>query len=140
MVDVAEYPGLDDPLVGGLVHRVVVALVANLEHAVVAQRGGAHAFTALQVPRHHLLAQDVLAGVETPDRELRMGPERRRHDDGLDILLLQHLAPVRVVTRRGHAVAGKHGIGQLQLCRVDVAEGAHGAVVGVDVGQLRPPL
>ena len=140
MVDVAKDAGLHDPVVGGLVHRVVIPLVSDLEHAVIAQRRRAHAFAALQVPRHHLLAQDVLAGVETTDGEIRVGPQRRRHDDGLDILLLQHLAPVCVMARRRHAVLGQHAIRELQLRRVDVAEGTHVAVVGIDVGQLRPPL
>ncbi len=115
-------------------------LISDLEHAVIAPRRRAHPFAAVQVPRHHFFAQNVLARLETTDGEIRVGPQWWGHDDCFDILLLQHLAPVCVMPRSRHAVLGQDLVGDLQLRGVDVAEGTHVAIVGIDIGQLRPPL
>ena len=140
MVDVPEGAGPDDAVVGRLIHRAVVALVADFEDPPVGLRGGAHPLAAGDVPGHHLLAEHVLAGLEAADREIRMRPERRSHDHRLDVFLLQHLAPVRVVPRHGHRVLLEHRVGQRELRRVDVAERTHLGVLRVDGPELRAPL
>ena len=58
----------------------------------------------------------------------------------LDVFLLQHLAPVRVVPRHGHRVLLEHRVGQRELRRVDVAERTHLGVLRVDGPELRAPL
>src|SRR5437764_15368584 len=78
VVHVAEYAWFDDAVERSLVHRVVVSLVADFEDAAVLLGRGLHPLAAGDVPRHHLLAEDVLACVEAPARNLGVHPERRR--------------------------------------------------------------
>ena len=140
VVDIPDRAGLDDPVVGRLIHRVVVTLVADFEDPVVPLGGHPHPLASLDVPGHHLLAEHVLAGLQTADGEVRMRPQRWRHDDRFDVFLLQHFAPVRIVARRRHRVLCEHGVRERQLCRIDVAERAHLRVIGVDVPELCAPL
>ena len=140
VIDVAERARLDDAVVGGLVHRARQALIGDLEHSVVLARRGEHALAARDVPRHHLLAEHVLAGVETADGEIGVRPERRRHDDRLEILLLEHVLPVGVMARGRPRVLRHHLVGGLEAVRVDVAERAHLGVRRIDVAEQRSAL
>ncbi len=140
VIDVAEDAGLDDAVVGRLIHRAGQALVADLEHLVVLARRVAHALAARHVPRHHLLAQHVLARVEAADRDIGVRPERRRHDDRLEIFLLQHVLPVGVVPGRRPGVAAHDLVGGLEAVGVDVAEGPYLGERRIDVAEERPAL
>jgi hypothetical protein len=117
---VAEHAGFHDAFVGRLVDGVVVALVADFEHLAGAPRRRPHTLAALDVPGHHLLAQHVQAGLEAADGDLGVHPERRRDDDALERLLLDHLAPLGVVRGLGVAALLEHRVGLGELRRVDV--------------------
>ena len=86
------------------------------------------------VPRHHLLAEHVLAGVQAADGKIGVHEERRRHDDRLEIFLREHLLPLAVVRGGRQLVPAENRVGLLQLRRIDVAERAH-----LDEWRLRDP-
>jgi hypothetical protein len=84
VVNVAEQLPLDDAGVGGAVNGVVVALISNFEHRAGFAGRRDHPFTADDVPRHHLLAEDVLARGERLRHDVGVRPQRDGHDDRLD--------------------------------------------------------
>ena len=139
-IDVAEESRLDDAVVRGLVHRVVVALIADLQDLPILQRRLPHAFAARDVPRHHLLAQHVLARVEAPAHDVSVGPEGDRHDDALDVFVGDHVLPVRVVFRGRASLLLQHLVGLRELRRVDVGHRGHGRVGGIDLCEQHAPL
>ena len=126
-VDVAQHTRLDDALEGRLIHRVVVALIADLEDTVRRDGGRAHALAARDIPRHHLLAEDMLAGFEAAHGDVGVRPQRHGDDHGLDVLVRDHVAPFGVVLRRGQAPFLEDFIGLGQLRRVDIGHGQDGA-------------
>ncbi len=140
MEDVTQGSRLDDALVGGLVDRVVEALIADLEELAGLLGRVDHAAAAGAVPGHHLLAQDVLAGLERADRHLGVQPQRHREDDGLEVLLLDHRLPVLVVRGLRHPRLGHHLVGFLEVSRVDVADGLHVRVGGIGRAEEHPAL
>jgi len=97
VINLAERARFHHALVRGLVDRVVVALVADLEQLVVPARGVRHGLVALARLGHHLLAQHVLAGVEASGDDLGVHPQRRRGDDRLEVLVLEHVLVFDVV-------------------------------------------
>ena len=121
MVHVAQQAGPHDVLVGGLVLRCVETGVPDLEHAVVLPGGLGHLPAAFLVVRHHLLDEDVLARLQAPDGHFGVVPQRRRDDDGLDVLLGQHVAPLFVLARRRPSPLHKAVTRFVPALRVDVA-------------------
>jgi len=135
VVDLAQAARLDDPLVGGLVDRIVEALVADLEQATALLRRLLHATAALGIPGHHLLAEDVLARLQAARGDLGVQPERQGEDDRFEVLLLEHRLPVVVVLGRRRSCLGQHLVGLLEPARVDVAHGPNRRVRRVGLAE-----
>ncbi len=140
VINVAERAGLENAVVSGLIERARQPLIRNLEDLVVLPRRRAHALAARHVPRHHLLAEDVFAGVEATHRDVRVRPQRRRHDHSLEIFFLEHVLPVGVVSRCGPGIPLHYFVGSLETVRIDVAERADVCVRRIDVAEERAAL
>src|SRR5438445_1619272 len=140
VVEVAELARLDDALVRGLVDRVVVALVADLQDLPGLARGFPHALAAGIVPRHHLLAEHVLARLHAPGRDVGVHPQRGRHDDRLEVLLLEHVLPLGVMARRVEALLLEDLAGLAEGEGVDVGQREHVGIRGVRLLEQHPPL
>ena len=140
MVHVAEDAGLHHALVRGPVDRVVVALISDLEHAPRLRGGLHHALVPGLVPRHHLFAEHMLAGVEARRDDLGVHPQRHRRDDRLEVLVLEHVAELDVMLRGRLAVLLEDLVRRRERRRVDVGHRADLREVRVDVPEQRAPL
>ena len=140
MIHVAEQSALHDAVVGGLVDRAVAALVANLQNLARLLGGLRHALAAFHVPRHHLFAEHVLAGLEAADRDLGVLPERQADEHRLEILLLEHVGPLDIMRGFGQLPLLQRLVGALQRGGIDVADRANRAVGGIDVVEERASL
>ena len=85
--------------------------------------------------RGRLLDQDVLAGSERAPRELEVGRDRRRDDDGVELVVGEHL----VEARRSSAPAGSERRG-LASCRIRVAEPGELRQLGEVAREVRSPV
>ncbi len=95
MVDVSD-DALPDELVRLLVQGVVVALMTHLEMLARRIGGFDHAAATLDAVGHGLFGENVLSRVERVDGERLVHPEGSRNEDGLDIVMFQELAMIRV--------------------------------------------
>ena len=90
--------------------RARALLGPHLDDALVSTCGAQHPLTFAHSPGQRLLDVDVLAGGAGQDRHERMPVIRRRHDDRVDVLAVEHAPEVgeggRVVA--GHRDALRH--------------------------------
>src|SRR5215813_4660363 len=122
-IDIPEHSGSDDVQIRGLIHRVVEALVADFEHSPIPRRRGEHSLSAGDVPGHHFLAQDMLASVQAPHRDVRMRPERRGNQNRLNIFLGEDVLPIPIEARFRPAVLRQAVHRPLQPFGIDVTQG-----------------
>ena len=76
----------------------------------------------VDIPRHHLFAEDVFAGIKAADGDVRMLPERHGDEDRFHVLLLEQFGPLRVVTRFRQTLLLHRLVGTHQRCGIDVAD------------------
>ena len=62
-------------------------------------RGIDHRSTARHVVGHHLLTEDICAGLKKSNSNIGVGPQRRCYKDNLQLLFFRHLLPVFVLAR-----------------------------------------
>ncbi len=123
VVDLAQEALADHVVVGGLIVRVVEAVVANLEQLPVLAGGRRHLTASLHVVGHHFFDQHVLARFQATHGHLGVAPQRRGDEDGLEVLLRQHLPPILVFPRGSPAHLHEAVGGLVQALGVDVAHG-----------------
>ena len=100
-VDVAEQARLDDAVVGGLVHRVVVALVADLEDAADSSSAACRMLQQPATSHAIIFSQSTcLPAARHADGDVGVRPQRDGDDDRLDVLVADHVLPLGVVFRR----------------------------------------
>ena len=116
------------------------ALIANLQDPIGLLRRRHHPLAAGDIPRHHLLAQHVLARLEARHDDVRVRPERHRNDDRLDVLLLEHLLPLDVVRGRSLPAIREHLVGLRERGGIDVGHRLHLAERGIDAAKQRAAL
>ena len=97
--DLAEHAVLHDALLGLDQVRGRAPLQTDLHHAVVLARRREHGLAFQDVDADRLLAVDVGTRLARGDHRQRVPVIRRRDQDEIEFLLLQHLAVVRVQPR-----------------------------------------
>src|SRR6185369_1873777 len=122
VIDITEHSLLDDVRVSRLVDRVVITLVANLEHALVFSRRINHRLTLIGALRHHLFTEHMLAGVERTDSDLFVRPKRSCDVYCFEIFFLKHLLPVVVLVWFGPTLLNHHLDHRRTSFRIHIAE------------------